>query len=147
MDFLYDDEQDALRDAVKGLVGKAYGDYENRRRATAHKDGADDSGFDRAQGGMEGISVQAALAVGLAQLRQPCNAFGHAEASLARGLLDDLDSVGNPDVARLRDLQTRLGKLDSALITFAGIVEPTEAQRTRHDALLREQRQLVQPDR
>jgi alkylation response protein AidB-like acyl-CoA dehydrogenase len=41
MDFQYDDEQDALRDAVKGLVGKAYGDYENRRRAVA-----DDPGFD-----------------------------------------------------------------------------------------------------
>jgi alkylation response protein AidB-like acyl-CoA dehydrogenase len=41
MDFLYDDEQDALRDAVKGLVGKAYGDYENRRKAVA-----DDLGFD-----------------------------------------------------------------------------------------------------
>jgi alkylation response protein AidB-like acyl-CoA dehydrogenase len=41
MDFLYDDEQDALRDAVKGLVGKAYGDYESRRQATK-----DDPGFD-----------------------------------------------------------------------------------------------------
>jgi alkylation response protein AidB-like acyl-CoA dehydrogenase len=41
MDFLYDDEQGALRDAVKGLVGKAYGDYENRRHAVA-----DDPGFD-----------------------------------------------------------------------------------------------------
>jgi alkylation response protein AidB-like acyl-CoA dehydrogenase len=41
MDFTYDDEQDALRDAVRGLVGKAYSDYENRRRAVA-----DDPGFD-----------------------------------------------------------------------------------------------------
>ena len=41
MDFLYDDEQDALREAVRGLVGKAYGDYENRRRAVQ-----DDPGFD-----------------------------------------------------------------------------------------------------
>ena len=41
MDFLYDDEQVALREAVKGLVGKAYGDYENRRQATK-----DDPGFD-----------------------------------------------------------------------------------------------------
>src|SRR4051794_545263 len=41
MDFHYDDEQEALRDAVKGLVGKAYGDYENRRQATQ-----DDPGFD-----------------------------------------------------------------------------------------------------
>src|SRR3954447_14834081 len=44
MDFLYDDEQNALREAVKGLVGKAYGDYENRRRAVA-----EDPGFDEAQ--------------------------------------------------------------------------------------------------
>jgi alkylation response protein AidB-like acyl-CoA dehydrogenase len=43
MDFDYDDEQDALREAVRGLVGKAYGDYENRRKATA-----DDPGFDEA---------------------------------------------------------------------------------------------------
>src|SRR4051812_21770079 len=44
MDFLYDDEQDALREAVKGLVGKAYGDYEARRQATQ-----DDPGFDEKQ--------------------------------------------------------------------------------------------------
>ena len=44
MDFLYDDEQDALREAVKGLVGKAYGDYENRRQAAA-----EDPGFDEKQ--------------------------------------------------------------------------------------------------
>lgn len=41
MDFKYDDEQDALREAVRGLVGKAYSDYENRRQATK-----DDPGFD-----------------------------------------------------------------------------------------------------
>ena len=41
MDFNYDDEQTALRDAVRGLVGKAYADFENRRRAVA-----DDPGFD-----------------------------------------------------------------------------------------------------
>jgi len=44
MDFKYDDEQDALREAVRGLVGKAYGDYENRRQATK-----DDPGFDEKQ--------------------------------------------------------------------------------------------------
>jgi alkylation response protein AidB-like acyl-CoA dehydrogenase len=44
MDFLYDDEQDALREAVKGLVGKAYGDYEARRRVVA-----EDPGFDEKQ--------------------------------------------------------------------------------------------------
>ncbi|WP_370248903.1 acyl-CoA dehydrogenase family protein [Nocardioides sp.] len=39
MDFSYDDEQQALRDAVKGLAGKAYSDYENRRRAVAEEPG------------------------------------------------------------------------------------------------------------
>lgn len=41
MDFSYDDEQTALRDAVKGLVGKAYSDYEQRRRTVK-----EDPGFD-----------------------------------------------------------------------------------------------------
>ena len=41
MDFTYDEEQQALREAVRGLVGKAYSDFENRRRAVA-----DDPGFD-----------------------------------------------------------------------------------------------------
>ncbi len=49
MDFLYDDEQDALREAVKGLVGKAYGDYENRRQAVARQEGESDPGFDEKQ--------------------------------------------------------------------------------------------------
>ena len=44
MDFLYDDEQDALREATRGLVGKAYGDYENRRTAVK-----DDPGYDENQ--------------------------------------------------------------------------------------------------
>ena len=42
MDFLYDDEQDALREAVKGLVGKAYGDNESRRQAVAADPGFDE---------------------------------------------------------------------------------------------------------
>jgi len=32
MDFTYDDEQVALRDAVRGLVGKSYSDHEHRRQ-------------------------------------------------------------------------------------------------------------------
>lgn len=40
MDFTHDDEQEALRDAVRGLARKAYGDFEQRRKATA-----DDPGF------------------------------------------------------------------------------------------------------
>lgn len=44
MDFSYDDEQEALRDAVRGLTSKAYSDYEKRRQATR-----DDPGFDEKQ--------------------------------------------------------------------------------------------------
>ncbi len=44
MDFTYDDEQVALRDAVRGLVGKAYNDYEHRRQVVA-----EDPGFDEQQ--------------------------------------------------------------------------------------------------
>jgi alkylation response protein AidB-like acyl-CoA dehydrogenase len=44
MDFTYDDEQTALREAVRGLMSKAYGDYENRRQATK-----EDPGFDEEQ--------------------------------------------------------------------------------------------------
>jgi alkylation response protein AidB-like acyl-CoA dehydrogenase len=40
MDFTYDEEQQALREAVRGLVSKAYSDFENRRRTVA-----DDPGF------------------------------------------------------------------------------------------------------
>jgi alkylation response protein AidB-like acyl-CoA dehydrogenase len=41
VDFSYDDEQKALRDAVRGLVGKAYADHDHRREVTA-----EDPGFD-----------------------------------------------------------------------------------------------------
>ncbi|WP_127479744.1 acyl-CoA dehydrogenase family protein [Nocardioides pantholopis] len=39
MDFTYDDERVALREAVRGLVGKAYSDFEQRRRTVAEEPG------------------------------------------------------------------------------------------------------------
>ena len=42
MDFTYDDEQDALRDAVRGLLGKAYSDFEQRRQTTKKDPGFDE---------------------------------------------------------------------------------------------------------
>lgn len=39
MDFTYDEEQQALREAVRGLVGKAYADFENRRRTVGEDPG------------------------------------------------------------------------------------------------------------
>ncbi|GAA1926605.1 acyl-CoA dehydrogenase family protein [Nocardioides hwasunensis] len=43
MDFTYDDEQQALREAVRGLLATAYADHEARRRTVA-----EEPGFDRA---------------------------------------------------------------------------------------------------
>lgn len=43
MDFSYNDEQTALAEAVHGLLSRAYGDFEQRRRRVA-----DDPGFDEA---------------------------------------------------------------------------------------------------
>jgi alkylation response protein AidB-like acyl-CoA dehydrogenase len=42
MDFTYDDEQQALRESVRGLLATAYADHDARRRAVA-----EDPGFDR----------------------------------------------------------------------------------------------------
>ncbi|WP_067434794.1 acyl-CoA dehydrogenase family protein [Nocardioides jensenii] len=47
MDFTYDDEQRALREAVRGLVGSTYGDFENRRRTVAEDPGFDDTMWKR----------------------------------------------------------------------------------------------------
>jgi alkylation response protein AidB-like acyl-CoA dehydrogenase len=43
MDFTYDEEQQALREAVRGLVGKTYSDFENRRKAVAEDPGFDEN--------------------------------------------------------------------------------------------------------
>jgi alkylation response protein AidB-like acyl-CoA dehydrogenase len=42
MDFSYDDEQEALRDSVRGLLRKTYGDFEQRRSVVAADPGYDE---------------------------------------------------------------------------------------------------------
>lgn len=42
MDFTLDEEQQALREAVRGLVGSRYSDFENRRRTVASDPGFDE---------------------------------------------------------------------------------------------------------
>ena len=41
MDFTYDDEQQALREAVRGLLATTYADHETRRRTVAEQPGFD----------------------------------------------------------------------------------------------------------
>ena len=47
MDFTYDSEQNALREAVRGLVGKAYADFEKRRQTVAEDPGFDEKLWQR----------------------------------------------------------------------------------------------------
>jgi alkylation response protein AidB-like acyl-CoA dehydrogenase len=47
MDFTYDDEQKALREAVRALMTKAYAEFENRRRAVAVAPGFDEAQWAR----------------------------------------------------------------------------------------------------
>lgn len=47
MDFLYDDEQEALKDAVGGLLGKAYDSSETRRAVTKTDHGWDEKTWQR----------------------------------------------------------------------------------------------------
>ena len=35
MNFEYDEEQEALRDSVRGLLGRAYGEFDQRRTTVA----------------------------------------------------------------------------------------------------------------
>ena len=56
MDFNHDDEQVALRDAVRGLVGRAYADHETRRRTVATEPGFDEALWGRmAEMGLLGL--------------------------------------------------------------------------------------------
>ena len=70
MDFTYDDEQLALRDAVRGLVGKAYADFEHRRRTAV----ADDPGFDEKLWTADGRDGPARPAVRRGRRRRRCRA-------------------------------------------------------------------------
>jgi alkylation response protein AidB-like acyl-CoA dehydrogenase len=59
MDFTYDDEQQALREAVRGLVGKSYADFENRRRTVADEPGFDEKLWNRlAEMGVLGLPFE-----------------------------------------------------------------------------------------
>ena len=56
MDFTHDEEQQALREAVRGLVGKQYSDFETRRRTVAADPGFDEELWGRmAEMGLLGL--------------------------------------------------------------------------------------------
>jgi alkylation response protein AidB-like acyl-CoA dehydrogenase len=84
VDFLYDDEQDALREAVRGLVGKAYADYENRRRTVGQDPGFDEQQWARmAEMGLLGLPFSeedGGVGAGPVEIGIVCQELGRAIA-------------------------------------------------------------------
>lgn len=104
---------------------------------------ATSSGFDRARFSMSRFQPHAALAVGLAHLGLPRSAWKHAEADLARGLLDDIGAAGlvGADAAALLAQVRVLRERTSLLQTQSS---GTEEQRRLLTKLGEEREQLEQ---
>jgi tetratricopeptide (TPR) repeat protein len=101
------------------------------------------SGFDRAVATATKASPRAALTVGLVRLGQPCNAFRHAEASLARALLDDLASSGQDEARALARGSGQLRALDARLLPLLGRGDLGEDQRLLRGELIARRRGLL----
>jgi tetratricopeptide (TPR) repeat protein len=113
-----------------------------RGRGVARIDRAG-TGFDRsfAEGGFPSPNV--ALAAALAGQGKAAEAFGHAEADLARGLLEGL-GTGTPARDQQRGArEARLQKLDALLLPLLSRSDLAEAQQHRLDLLLKERAGLL----
>ncbi len=84
MDFTYDDEQLALQDAVRGLVGKTYGDYEHRRQTVGEAPGFDEKLWARmAEMGLLGLPFgedDGGVGAGPVEIGIVCRELGRAIA-------------------------------------------------------------------
>ncbi|MGA8845365.1 MAG: acyl-CoA dehydrogenase family protein, partial [Nocardioides sp.] len=106
MDFTFDDEQEALRDAVRGLIGKTYGDYETRRQTTKADPGFDEKVWTQlAEMGLLGLPFSeedGGVGAGPVEIGIVCQELGRVIAPepylgsvvLAGGLVA---AVGTPD--------------------------------------------------
>jgi tetratricopeptide (TPR) repeat protein len=99
-----------------------------------------DSGFGRALAARQ-VSPHVLLALGWARLGWPGNAFAHAEAALARALLDDL-APADKNAAPLVALDSRLRRLDGRLLPLLGRAKLSAQEEKVRDTLLGEQRAL-----
>ena len=84
MDFTYDDEQQALREAVRGLLATTYADHEARRRTVATDDGFDRVLWGRlAEMGILGLPFSEAdggVGAGPVEIGIVCQEFGRVLA-------------------------------------------------------------------
>ena len=100
MNFEYDEEQDALRDSVRALLGKAYGDFEQRRTTVAAEPGYDEKAWQRlAELGVLGLPFpeeHGGMGAGPVEVSLVCEELGRtlapepylAAVVLAGGLVD-----------------------------------------------------------
>jgi hypothetical protein len=129
-------QQNQIAQAVRLLRDSLPG----QEAARFHRAG---SGFDRALAAAKAVSPHALLALGLARLERPADAFAHAEASLARGLLDDL-TAHSPDEARQVDsLRGQLDALDRRLLPLFGRTALSAQQKELRDDLTRQRRDVL----
>ena len=120
---------EAVRYWEQALLGSEWG----RLQAGA-------SGFDRSLYKANAFSPRSALAICLVRLGKPLEAWRHAEADLARGLLDDLlPSAENTVDADRR----RLHQLSKALLPLLARETLDAEQVERRDALVKERDALL----
>jgi CHAT domain-containing protein/tetratricopeptide (TPR) repeat protein len=126
--------QGKVREAVRLLEASVPGQEATRFHLAS-------SGFDRALAAS--FSPRLVLAIGLARLGRPADAFRHAEAGLARGLLDDLDRATGAEVKDQAALQARLVQLDRLLVPLFARAKVSEEETKKRDALVKERRELA----
>ena len=121
---------EAARSWEKALLGAEWGRFQ-----------ANTSGFDRSLYQVGTLSPRSALAGCLVRLGKPLEAWRHAEADLARGLLDDLlpSTEDSADTGR----RARLRQLDQALLPLLVVENPDAEQAKRRDRLVKERDGLL----
>jgi CHAT domain-containing protein/Tfp pilus assembly protein PilF len=97
------------------------------------------SGFDRALAGANFLLPRDGLALAHARLGEPALAWQHAEAGLARNLLDDRAAAAPEDASSLSHLR----RLDDRLLPLFGLERPSEDQRRLRDELTRQRRAVL----
>jgi CHAT domain-containing protein/tetratricopeptide (TPR) repeat protein len=101
------------------------------------------AGLDRSGARQPRFFAREALAVGLARLGQPGNAFRHAEAGLPHGLLDELTAPESKDRTTVEALHSRLRRLDQQLVPLLGLGDLPADRRDLRDELVSQRRDFL----
>jgi tetratricopeptide (TPR) repeat protein len=124
-------EQDKPREAITAWQCALVG-YDAGRLARAS------SGFERALAGARFLTPREGLVLAHLRLTEYALAWQHAEADLARGLLDDLGGALSEDASLL----ARVQQLDTRLLPLLVLAQPTAEQARLRDDLGRQRRVL-----